>query len=105
MIGGVIGYVRAEIASRPTISVKDSICCKYRSKMMKGWNRGVYSKSCAISARTPPFTFTIQSPRCIGGEFDQKRSPLPEMNMVTWSKRERVVARRAFENAYANVKG
>ncbi len=31
--------------------------------------------------------------------------PYEEMNVLTWSKREKVVARRAFENAYANVKG
>jgi len=32
----VKGDVRAKIVWRPVISVKDSICCKYRSKMIKG---------------------------------------------------------------------
>ena len=49
----MMGGIGAEIAWRRTISVKNSICCKYRSKMIKGWNRGVYLNSCAISARTP----------------------------------------------------
>ena len=53
-----MGDVRAEIAWRRTISVKDSICCEYRSKMIKGWNRGVYLNSYAISARTSHFTRT-----------------------------------------------
>jgi hypothetical protein len=49
----VIGHVRAGIASRRTISVKDSICWKYKSKMLKAWNRGLYLKGCTISARFP----------------------------------------------------